>query len=93
MFNQLFSNGIIAGTIYALVALGFTAIYRTVKFFYFTHGALNNGSNLWYFYTETLYGKSTLLKQLNNLTSQLIEKYKPEKIILFGSAVCERELS
>lgn len=31
--------------------------------------------------------KSTLLKQLDNIIAQLIEKYKPEKIILFGSAV------
>ena len=25
-------------------------------------------------------------KEINNITSQIIEKYKPEKIILFGSA-------
>lgn len=30
--------------------------------------------------------KSTLLKEVDNITAQLIEKYKPEKIILFGSA-------
>ena len=36
--NQLILNGIIAGSIYALVALGFTVIYRTVKFFHFAHG-------------------------------------------------------
>ena len=33
MFNQLFLNGIIAGNIYELVALGFAIVYRTVKFF------------------------------------------------------------
>ena len=40
MFHQLFLNGIIAGSIYALVALGFTMIYRTVKFFHFAHGVV-----------------------------------------------------
>ncbi len=37
---QLLLNGIIAGSIYALVALGFTIIYRTVKFFHFAHGVV-----------------------------------------------------
>ncbi|MCK4329648.1 branched-chain amino acid ABC transporter permease [candidate division WOR-3 bacterium] len=38
MLQQLTVNGIIAGSIYALIALGFTVIYRTVKFFHFAHG-------------------------------------------------------
>jgi len=38
MINQLIINGIIAGSIYALIAIGFTVIYRTVKFFHFAHG-------------------------------------------------------
>ncbi len=37
---QFVVNGIIAGATYALVALGFTIIYRTVKFFHFAHGAV-----------------------------------------------------
>jgi branched-chain amino acid transport system permease protein len=40
MLQQLIINGIIAGSIYALVALGFTIIYRTVKFFHFAHGVV-----------------------------------------------------
>jgi branched-chain amino acid transport system permease protein len=40
MFNQLLLNGIIAGSIYALIALGFTLIYKTVRFFNFAHGAV-----------------------------------------------------
>jgi len=40
MIQQLVSNGIIAGSIYALVAIGFTIIYRTVKFFHFAHGVI-----------------------------------------------------
>lgn len=38
MIQQLTLNGIIAGSIYALIAIGFTVIYRTVKFFHFAHG-------------------------------------------------------
>jgi len=38
MFNQLLLNGIIAGSIYALIALGFTVIYKTVRFFHFAYG-------------------------------------------------------
>ena len=30
-----------------------------------------------------------LLKELDSITAQLIEKYKPEKIILLGSATRE----
>ncbi len=40
MIEQVFINGIIAGSIYALIALGFTFIYRTVKFFHFAHGVV-----------------------------------------------------
>ena len=40
MLLQLILNGIIAGSIYALIALGFTIIYRTVKFFHFAHGVV-----------------------------------------------------
>jgi len=40
MAQQLIINGIIAGSIYALIAIGFTVIYRTVKFFHFSHGVV-----------------------------------------------------
>jgi branched-chain amino acid transport system permease protein len=40
MIQQLILNGIIAGSIYALIALGFTTIYRTVRFFHFAHGVV-----------------------------------------------------
>jgi len=40
MYQQLILNGILAGGIYALIALGFTVIYRTVKFFHFAHGVV-----------------------------------------------------
>ncbi len=40
MIQQFILNGLIAGAIYALVALGFAVIYRTVKFFHLAHGAV-----------------------------------------------------
>lgn len=40
MFTQLFINAIIAGSIYTLIALGFSLIYSTTKFFHFAHAAV-----------------------------------------------------
>lgn len=40
MSVQIFFNGIIAGFTYALIALSFAIIYRTVKFFHFAHGVV-----------------------------------------------------
>jgi len=39
MFFQLLINGLIAGSIYALVASGFALIYSTCKFVHFAHGS------------------------------------------------------
>jgi len=40
LIPQLTLNGIIAGSIYALVGLGFALIYRSVRFFHFAHGVV-----------------------------------------------------
>lgn len=40
MIGQFLVNGIIAGSVYLLVALGFALIYRTVHFFYFGHAII-----------------------------------------------------
>jgi branched-chain amino acid transport system permease protein len=40
MIQQLMINGIIAGCIYALIALGFVIIYRTIKFLHLAHGVV-----------------------------------------------------
>lgn len=40
MISQIILNGILAGSVYALVALGFSIIYSTVRFFHFAHGAV-----------------------------------------------------
>jgi len=59
MIQQLIVNGVIAGSIYGLVAIGFTIIYRTVKFFHFAHGVV---------YTTGAYLAYTFI---NSLTHQL----------------------
>ncbi len=56
MLQQLILNGIIAGSIYALIAIGFTVIYRTVKFFHFAHGVV---------YTAGAYFAYTLIISLH----------------------------
>ena len=56
MFSQLLLNGIIAGSIYGLIAIGFTVIYRTVKFFHFAHGVV---------YTAGAYFAYTLIISLH----------------------------
>ena len=40
MLRQILLNGLVAGFIYTLVALGFAIIYRTVRFFHFAHGVV-----------------------------------------------------
>lgn len=40
MFSQFLLNSIISGSIYTLIALGFSLIYSTTKFFHFAHGAV-----------------------------------------------------
>jgi branched-chain amino acid transport system permease protein len=52
---QLITNSIIAGGIYALVALGFNLIYGTTKFFNLTHGVVAAiGGYTVYFLTKKL---------------------------------------
>lgn len=38
--TQFIFNGILIGSIYALIALGFGLIYKGLKFFHFSHGAI-----------------------------------------------------
>ena len=40
MIMQIILNGIIAGSAYALMAISFTVIYKTVRFFHFAHGVV-----------------------------------------------------
>ena len=40
MIEQMLTNGIFAGFIYSLVAVGFSIIFQTTRFFHFAHGAV-----------------------------------------------------
>lgn len=40
MLTQIFINGLIAGSIFSLVAISFVVIYIPSRFFHFTHGAV-----------------------------------------------------
>lgn len=40
MLQQLILNGIVAGSVYAIIALGFSIIYLTVRFFHFAHAVV-----------------------------------------------------
>ena len=55
MINQFIVNGIIAGSVYTLVAVGFALIYRTVRFFHFAHGIVfTAGAYFTYFFKAWL---------------------------------------
>ena len=52
---QLLLNGIIAGSVYALIAAGFSLIYSVTKFMHFAHGAvLAMGGYLLFLFTNIL---------------------------------------
>jgi len=52
---QFVINGIVAGALYSLVALGFSLIFSTARFFHFAHGALYCvAAYLAYFYASVL---------------------------------------
>ncbi len=55
MLSQLVLNGIIAGSAYALLALGFGLIYSVTRFFHFAHGGV---------YTFAAYGTFFAVTQL-----------------------------
>ena len=72
---QFFLNGIIAGSIYAFIAIGFTIIYRTVKFFHLAHGVV---------YAAGAYFAYTFI---NSLTHQLINSLAIYIISFFLSII------
>ena len=52
---QIIINGIITGSVYILIALGFAIIYQIVKFFHFAHGVVfTAGAYLTYFFYASL---------------------------------------
>lgn len=58
MLIQLMVNGLIAGSVYALVALGFSLIYRSTKIFHIAHAAIYTSAAyfLYMFYIQAHLG-------------------------------------
>lgn len=55
MIEQVVINSIVAGSVYTLIAIGFSIIYSTTRFFHFAHGAVVTcGPYLVYLFTSVL---------------------------------------
>ena len=81
---QIIANSIIAGSLYALVGLGFFMVYRTVKFFDLGYGALVAFGGYMMYWLFKLLGVQSILAIvialiLTGLLSMLINRfvYKP----------------
>jgi branched-chain amino acid transport system permease protein len=56
MLSQLIINGIISGSVFSLIAIGFSLIYTTTHFFHFAHGAVyTSGAYLAYLFFIVLH--------------------------------------
>ena len=69
LFAQLTVNGLIAGSIYALVASGFSLIYGTNKFMHFAHGISVAVAGYILYGAFTLYGLNFYLAVLLTLSA------------------------
>jgi branched-chain amino acid transport system permease protein len=99
MFTQLFINAIIAGSIYTLIALGFSLIYSTTKFFHFAHAAVYTSCPYFAYLYSTFLGlplsasialailSSTLLGMCTELAiyKPLRRKSSPPLVLLLSS--------
>ena len=84
MFLQLLANGIVMGSIYAMVALGFALVYNTTKIFHIAYAAIYMFAAYMFYAFFTLLQIQILLSFLiatilTVLLSWIIEKvvYRP----------------
>jgi len=95
IFMQLFANGLIAGAIYSLVALGFSLIYSTCNFSDFAHGStvsfsayflyflfLSHGINFWLVIILTIIFASIFGLLVNVIVFRELRKRKASNLIL-----------
>lgn len=100
MFAQLLINGLIAGAIYALAAVGFSLIYSTCKFVHFAHGSTIAASSYALFFFYSSLGLNFLLAiiltiifaavfgwLMNNLVYKKLRKRKSSGAILLIASV------
>ncbi len=78
---QLIINSIIAGSIYALIALGFNLIYGTTKFFNLTHGVMAAIGGYTVFYIGKILGLNMFLAIVLGVLVAGIAGYISDKII------------
>jgi branched-chain amino acid transport system permease protein len=64
IFLQLLFNGLIAGSIYALVAAGFSLIYATNRFIHFAHGAMVTASAYFLYWLFVMLGVNFYLASI-----------------------------
>lgn len=76
---QIIANSIIAGTLYALVALGFNLIYSTTKFFNLAHGAIAASAAYVVFFLKRSIGLSSSLSIIIGILTAGILGYLLEK--------------
>lgn len=92
---QLFVNGLIAGAIYSLIALGFSLIYSTCNFVDFAHGAIVSfgayflyflfsmlGLNFWLAVILTIFATAIFGLLLNVIVFKELRKRKASNLIL-----------
>ncbi len=100
LFGQLFVNGLIAGSIYALVSCGFALIYNTNKFMHFAHGSIVVisgyiiftlysilGLNFFYAAVSTVIYAGFLGFMINRLVYVPLQKRKASGVILLIASV------
>jgi branched-chain amino acid transport system permease protein len=55
MIQQLTLNAVLAASVFALIAVGFSVIYRTVRFFHFAHAVVyTSGAYFTYLFHKLL---------------------------------------
>lgn len=98
--SQVIVNALVTGSIYALIASGFSLIYATNRFMHFAHGAtivlaaylfhfLLNETSLWvgWSFIITLTAGIGLGYLMQKLVYQQLEKKKSSRVILLIAAV------
>ncbi len=78
---QLVVNSIIAGSIYALIALGFNLIFGATKFFNINHGVISTIAGYVVFYFSKTLGLDTVLSIIIAIVIAAFVGYLSEKLV------------
>jgi branched-chain amino acid transport system permease protein len=72
LFLQLMANGIIAGSVYALLGLGFGIIYSATRTFHFAHGAVYSMAGYLAFHFHVLWHLPLILSILLSILAAIL---------------------